>query len=108
MSDWLRGLDAWLTREPASWDDVPADDGSSEEGEVFMTEEDLIRAGAAAMGRRGGLAGRGKTSPAKKAAARRNGMLGGRPKRIPLVDAAGILIGWGARVDGKPDRRMIR
>ncbi len=73
-----------------------------------MTEEDLVRAGAAAMGRRGGLAGRGKTSPAKKAAARRNGMLGGRPRRVPLVDADGILIGWGARLDGKPDRRMIR
>ncbi len=31
MSDWLRGLDAWLTREPDSWDDVPADDDHEDE-----------------------------------------------------------------------------
>ncbi len=35
---------------------------------------------AVALGRKGGLAGKGITSPAKAAAARRNGRKGGRPK----------------------------
>ena len=35
---------------------------------------------AVKLGRLGGLAGRGKTSPKKAAAARKNGQLGGRPK----------------------------
>jgi hypothetical protein len=34
---------------------------------------------AVALGRKGGLASKGKTSPAKAAAARRNGLKGGRP-----------------------------
>jgi len=37
---------------------------------------------AVALGRKGGLAGKGITSPAKAAAARLNGAKGGRPKRI--------------------------
>ena len=37
---------------------------------------------AVALGRLGGLAGKGKTSPAKAAAARANGQLGGRPKGV--------------------------
>ena len=36
---------------------------------------------AVALGRLGGRAGKGKTSPAKAAAARANGQLGGRPPR---------------------------
>lgn len=36
---------------------------------------------AVALGRKGGLAGKGKTSAAKAAAARENGKKGGRPKR---------------------------
>jgi len=35
---------------------------------------------AVALGRLGGLAGKGRTSPAKAAAARLNGKKGGRPK----------------------------
>ncbi len=35
---------------------------------------------AVALGRRGGLAGKGKTSPAKAAAARLNGLKGGSRK----------------------------
>ena len=35
---------------------------------------------AVALGRKGGLAGKGKTSPAKAAAARANGKKGGRPR----------------------------
>jgi hypothetical protein len=34
---------------------------------------------AVALGRLGGLTGKGKCSPAKASAARRNGLLGGRP-----------------------------
>jgi hypothetical protein len=34
---------------------------------------------AVALGRLGGLANKGKRSPAKASAARRNGLLGGRP-----------------------------
>jgi len=33
------------------------------------------------LGRRGGLASRGKTSARKKIASRRNGKLGGRPRK---------------------------
>jgi len=36
---------------------------------------------AVALGRLGGLAGKGKTSPAKAAAARLNGLKGGAPKK---------------------------
>lgn len=36
---------------------------------------------AVALGRRGGKAGKGKTSPAKAAAARENGTKGGRPSQ---------------------------
>lgn len=36
---------------------------------------------AVALGRLGGLAGKGVTSPAKAAAARENGKLGGRPRK---------------------------
>ena len=36
---------------------------------------------AVALGRLGGLAGKGKTSPAKARAARKNGKRGGRPKK---------------------------
>ncbi len=36
---------------------------------------------AVALGRLGGLAGKGKTSPAKTAAAQANGRLGGRPPK---------------------------
>lgn len=36
---------------------------------------------AVALGRRGGKAGKGKTSEAKAAAARENGKRGGRPRR---------------------------
>lgn len=38
---------------------------------------------AVALGRRGGLANKGKTSPEKAAAARANGKLGGRPRKAP-------------------------
>ena len=33
------------------------------------------------LGRKGGLAGKGRTSPAKAAAARSNGAKGGRPRK---------------------------
>lgn len=36
---------------------------------------------AVALGRKGGLASKGKTSPAKAAASAANGKLGGRPKK---------------------------
>lgn len=36
---------------------------------------------AVALGRKGGKAGKGKTSEAKAAAARANGQKGGRPKK---------------------------
>jgi hypothetical protein len=36
---------------------------------------------AVALGRLGGLASKGKTSPAKAKAAARNGRLGGRPRK---------------------------
>ncbi len=36
---------------------------------------------AVALGRKGGLAGKGKTSPAKATAARENGKRGGRPSK---------------------------
>jgi hypothetical protein len=36
---------------------------------------------AVALGRKGGLASRGKTSPAKAASSRENGKLGGRPPK---------------------------
>lgn len=36
---------------------------------------------AVALGRKGGLAGKGKTSPAKAAASRANGQRGGRPPK---------------------------
>ncbi len=36
---------------------------------------------AVALGRRGGLASKGKTSPAKVASSRANGKLGGRPPK---------------------------
>ena len=39
---------------------------------------------AVALGKLGGLAGKGVTSPAKARAARRNGKLGGRPKVLPV------------------------
>jgi len=38
---------------------------------------------AVALGRRGGLASRGKTSAAKKQASAANGKLGGRPRKTP-------------------------
>ena len=37
---------------------------------------------AVALGRKGGKAGKGRTSPAKAAAARLNGAKGGRPKKL--------------------------
>ena len=46
-----------------------------------MTTHHTPNPHAAALGRLGGLAGKGKTSPAKAAAARANGQLGGRPPR---------------------------
>lgn len=69
-----------------------------------------IHAAAVELGRRGGLAGKGKTSEKKAKAARANGLKGGRPPRIPLIDRYGVLIGWGARKDGKPekDREIVR
>lgn len=36
---------------------------------------------AVALGRKGGLAGKGKSTPAKAAAARRNGLKGGAPRK---------------------------
>ena len=46
-----------------------------------MTTHHTPNPAAVALGRLGGLAGKGKTSPAKAAAARANGRLGGRPPR---------------------------
>ena len=43
---------------------------------------------AVALGRLGGLAGKGKTSDAKAAAARANGKLGGRPRATKASHAA--------------------
>ena len=40
---------------------------------------------AVALGRRGGLASRGKTSEKKAAASRANGLKGGRPKSIKAI-----------------------
>jgi general stress protein YciG len=40
---------------------------------------------AVALGRKGGLAGKGVTSEAKAAAARENGKKGGRPKKQRLT-----------------------
>jgi len=37
---------------------------------------------AVALGRKGGLANKGRTSEAKAAAARENGKKGGRPKKV--------------------------
>lgn len=37
---------------------------------------------AVALGRLGGLAGKGQSSPKKAAAARKNGRKGGRPKKV--------------------------
>ena len=37
---------------------------------------------AVALGRLGGLAGKGVSTPAKAAAARKNGRKGGRPRRV--------------------------
>lgn len=37
---------------------------------------------AVALGRKGGQANKGKTSPAKAKAARENGKKGGRPRRL--------------------------
>ena len=45
-----------------------------------VTDEEIIRAMAARNGRRC----KGKTSPAKRAAARANGRKGGRPKKSQL------------------------
>jgi hypothetical protein len=45
-----------------------------------MTTERTPNPAAVALGRLGGLAGKGKTSPAKAAAAQANGRLGGRPR----------------------------
>ena len=47
-----------------------------------MTTSHTPNPHAAALGRLGGLAGKGKTSPAKAAASRTNGRLGGRPPKI--------------------------
>jgi hypothetical protein len=40
-----------------------------------------VRKSAAALGRKGGLASKGKTSAAKKKASAANGKLGGRPRK---------------------------
>lgn len=51
---------------------------------IEIDEDGHVTAGhdaAALLGRRGGLAGKGKTSPAKAAAARANGAKGGRPRK---------------------------
>ena len=45
-----------------------------------VTDAEIIRALAARNGRKN----RGKTSPARRAAARANGRLGGRPKKAQL------------------------
>lgn len=47
-----------------------------------MTTHHTPNPAAVALGRLGGLAGKGKTSPAKAAAARANGRLGGRPPKF--------------------------
>jgi len=43
---------------------------------------------AVAMGRKGGI----RSTPAKAAAARRNGRRGGRPKNCPIVDDNGNIV----------------
>lgn len=40
---------------------------------------------AVALGRKGGLAGKGRTSPAKAASSRENGKKGGRPKNVDIA-----------------------
>jgi hypothetical protein len=40
---------------------------------------------AVALGRRGGRASKGITSPAKARASRKNGKKGGRPKKAPVA-----------------------
>lgn len=47
-----------------------------------MTPNRTPNPAAVALGRLGGLAGKGKTSPAKAAAAQANGRLGGRPPKF--------------------------
>ena len=47
-----------------------------------MTTRRTLNPHAVALGRLGGLANKGKTSPAKAAAARANGRLGGRPPKF--------------------------
>lgn len=45
---------------------------------------------AVALGRKGGLAGKGRTSPAKAAAARENGKKGGRPQGPDTASRAAL------------------
>jgi replicative DNA helicase len=48
---------------------------------------------AVALGRLGGLAGKGQSSPKKAAAARINGRKGGRPKKVkPRQDAQTVAV----------------
>jgi len=56
-----------------------------------MTTSHTPNPAAVALGRLGGLAGKGKTSPAKAAAARTNGRLGGRPPTRPAL-VAGVWV----------------
>lgn len=62
---------------------------------------------AVALGRLGGLANKGQPgSPAKASAARRNGRLGGRPRRVDSVTDAQPPAGHARppRVPALPDR----
>jgi len=60
-----------------------------------MTTKRTPNPAAVALGRLGGLAGKGKTSAAKAAAARANGKLGGRPPRGTAAGQARDIAGQG-------------
>ncbi len=52
-------------------------------GRAAIASRSAKNPAAVALGRLGGLASKGKTSPAKAAASRANGLKGGRPKDAP-------------------------
>ena len=57
---------------------------------------------AVALGRRGGLANKGRTSEAKAAAARENGKKGGRPKKVTGCSGSAAPAGPDKRAGVRP------